>query len=363
MGAKGFILAVLAVAAAGAGAGYGATFVFPPPEAPPVTSSLAPDPGGGGEPGDGAANGGGGNGGEGNGGAVFREEDLPEEVRQAMAQDPEMAAQIRQAIESGQIPPGAFGPPGGAGADGGGGGAPGFAGGGATPLTGTILSYADGTLRLDTADGEADVAVAPDTPVNVSKTPSEAGEYLAEGAEVTVAAQGEPGAMTALAVFAGPVPDELAQAPALASFVTIVSGTVESFADGTLTVAGDDGTTALAAGDQTIVSASLTAADAGDELAEGASVTAFVERGADGGLEASSIEAGDIGGGFGGAPFGGGGFGGGFGGGAAFGGAAGQFPGADALSPEEQQAREDNREARIQRRVTRQTLGTGRPQG
>ncbi len=358
MGAKGFILAVLAVAAAGAGAGYGATFVFPPPEAPPVTSSLAPDPSGGGEAGDGAANGGG-NAGEGNGGAVFREEDLPEEVRQAMAQDPEMAAQIRQAIESGQIPPGAFGPPGGAGPDGGG-GAPGFAGGGATPLTGTVLSYAGGTLRLDTADGEADVAVAPDTPVNVSKTPSEAGDYLAEGAEVTVAAQGEPGAMTALAVFAGPVPDELAQAPALASFVTIISGTVESFADGTLTVAGDDGTTALAAGEQTIVSASLTAADAGDELAEGASVTAFVERGADGGLEASSIEVGDIGGGFGGGPFGGGGFGGGFGGGAAFGGDGGQFPGADALSAEEQQARE---EARIQRRVTRQTLGTGRPQG
>ncbi len=166
--------------------------------------------------------------------------------------------------------------------------------------------------------------------------------------------------MTALAVFAGPVPDELAQAPALASFVTIISGTVESFADGTLTVAGDDGTTALSAGEQTIVSASLTAADAGDELAEGASVTAFVERGADGGLDASSIEVGDIGGGFGGGPFGGGGFGGGFGGGAAFGGDGGQFPGADALSAEEQQARE---EARIQRRVTRQTLGTGRPRG
>ena len=350
MGAKGFILTLLAVAAAGAGAGYGATFVFPPDEAPPVTSSLAPDPGGNGAPTDGSDAAGQGN------GAAFTEEDLPEEVRQAMAQDPEMAAQIRQAIESGQIPPGAFGPPGGA--DGGDGAGPGFAGGDATPLSGTVLSYADGTLRLDTADGEADVAVAPDTPVNVTKTPSEAGAYLAEGAEVAVAAQGEPGALTALAVFAGPVPDELAQAPGFATFVTIISGTVESFADGMLTVAGDDGTTTLAAGEQTIVAASLTAADAGDELAEGASVTAFVERGADGGLEASSIEVGGAGGGFGGAPFGGGGFG----GGAAFGGAAGQFPGADALAPEAQQAREDNRDARIQRRVTRQALGTGRPQ-
>lgn len=350
MGAKGFILTLLAVAAAGAGAGYGATFVFPPDEMPPVTSSLAPDPGGNGAPSDGSGAG------QGNG-AAFTEEDLPEEVRQAMAQDPEMAAQIRQAIESGQIPPGAFGPPGGA--DGGGGTGPGFAGGGATPLSGTVLSYADGTLRLETADGEADIAVAPDTPVNVTKTPSEAGAYLAEGAEVAVAAQGESGALTALAVFAGPVPDELAQAPGFATFVTIISGTVESFADGMLTVAGDDGTTTLAAGEQTIVAASLTAADAGDELAEGASVTAFVERGADGGLEASSIEVGGAGGGFGGAPFGGGGFG----GGAAFGGAPGQFPGADALSPEEQQAREDNREARLQRRVTRQALGTGRPQG
>ena len=359
MGAKGFILTLLAVAAAGAGAGYGATFAFPPPETPPATSSLAPDPGwsaGGGADG-GAA--------QGSGGAVFREEDLPEEVRQAMAEDPEMAAQIRQAIESGQIPPGAFGPPGG---DGGGfGSGPGFAGGGAAPLTGTVLSFSDGLLRLDTADGEAELAVAPDTPVNVTKAPSGAGEYLAEGAKVTAAAEaGATGALTAFAVFAGDVPDELTQGPGIAAFATIIAGTVESFEDGTLTISGDDGSTAVAVSDQmTIVSASLTAMDAGDELAEGAVVTVFVERGADGGLEAGSIEVGDIGGGFGGLA--GGGFGGGFGGGGAFfsgqGGAAGQFPGADALSPEAQQAGEDNRDARIQRRVTRQTLGTGRPRG
>ena len=362
MGAKGFILALLAVAAAGAGAGYGATFVFPPPEAPPpATSSLAPDSGGGGEAGDGAADGDAGQGdGDAAGGEAFSEEDLPEEVRQAMAEDPELAAQIRQAIESGQIPPGAFGPPGGA--DGGGGGsAPGFAGGGATPLSGTVLSYSDGTLRLDTADGVADVAVEPDTPVNVTMAPSEAGEYLAEGAEVTVAAQaGEAGALTALAVFAGGAPDELTGAPGLAAFVTIIAGTVESFTDGTLTVAGEDGSTEVATGEQTLVAAELTARDAAAELTEGASVTAFVERGADGGLEASSIEIGGAGGGFGGAPFGGG-----FGGGAPFGGgAAGQFPGADGLSSSaRQEAAADNREARTQRRITRQALGTGGARG
>lgn len=360
MGAKAFTLALLAVAAAGAGAGYGATFVFPAPETPPATSALAPDPVGGG-----AGNGGAANGAQG-GGEAFSVDDLPPEVREAMEQDPELAAQIREAIESGQIPPGAFGPPGGG--AGGAGSAPGFAGGGATALSGTVVSFADETLRLETADGEAELAVAPDTPVNVTMAPADAGAYLADGAEVTVAAQtDQSGALSALAVFAGPAPDELAQAPGLAAFVTIIAGTVEAFADGTLTVAGEDGSTDVGIGDQTLVMASLTASDAGDELAEGASVTAFVERGADGGLLASSIEIGDIGGGFGGGPFGGGtGFGGGaFGGqGGAFGGQGGagfgQFPGADGQSPEASGGGErPDADERAQRRVVRRVTGGG----
>lgn len=351
MRAKGFMLTLLAVAAAGAGAGYGATFVFPAPETPPATSSLAPDPGGGG-----AANGGAPNGAPG-AGEAFSVDDLPPEVRQAMEDDPELAAQIEQAIESGQIPPGAFGPPGG-GADGGR-GAPGFAGGGATALSGTVLAFAGETLRLETADGEAELAVAPDTPVNVTMAPADAGAYLAEGAEVTVAAQtDELGALAALAVFAGPPPDELTQAPGLAGFITIIAGTVEAFADGTLTLAGEDGATDVGVGDQTLVVASLTASDAGDELAEGASVTAFVERGADGGLSASSIEIGGAGG-FGGGPFGGGG---GFGGGA-FGGQGGAFgpiPGADGLSPEASDGVErPGADERAQRRVVRRVTGGG----
>lgn len=367
MRAKGFMLTLLAVAAAGAGAGYGATFVFPAPETPPATSSLAPDPGGGI-----GANGGGANGGAPpgaqNGGGAFSVDDLPPEVRQAMEDDPELAAQIQEAIESGQIPPGAFGPPGGA--AGGGQGAPGFAGGGATALIGAVVSFADETLRLETADGEAELAVAPDTPVNVTMAPADAGAYLAEGADVTVAAQtDQSGALAALAVFAGPAPDELTQAPGLAGFITIITGTVVSFTDGTLTVAGEDGATDVAVGDQTLVMAALTAADAGDELAEGASVTAFVERGADGGLLATSIEIGGAGGGFGGGPFGGGGFGGGpfggggFGGGVAFGGqdgAFGQVPGADGLPPEAADGAErPGADERAQRRIVRRVTGGG----
>lgn len=355
MGAKAFTLALLAVAAAGAGAGYGATFVFPAPETPPATSALAPDPVGGGA----------GNGAQ-SGGEAFSVDDLPPEVREAMEQDPELAAQIREAIESGQIPPGAFGPPGGG--AGGGGSAPGFAGGGATALIGTVVSFADETLRLETADGEAELAVSPDTPVNVTMAPADAGAYLADGAEVTVAAQTDAsGALSALAVFAGPAPDELAQAPGLAAFVTIIAGTVEAFADGTLTVAGEDGSTDVGISGQTLVMASLTASDAGDELAEGASVTAFVERGADGGLLASSIEIGGAGGGFGGGPFGGGaGFGdGAFGGqGGAFGGQGGagfgQFPGADGQSPEASGGAErPDADERAQRRVVRRVTGGG----
>lgn len=352
MGAKAFTLALLAVAAAGAGAGYGATFVFPAPETPPATSALAPDPVGGG-----AGNGGAANGAQG-GGEAFSVDDLPPEVREAMEQDPELAAQIQEAIESGQIPPGAFGPPGGGA---GGGSAPGFAGGGATALSGTVVSFADETLRLETADGEAELAVAPDTPVNVTMAPAAAGAYLADGAEVTVAAQTDAsGALSALAVFAGPPPDELAQAPGLAAFVAIIAGTVEAFADGTLTVAGEDGSTDVGIGGQTLVMASLTASDAGDELAEGASVTAFVERGADGGLLATSIEIGDAGGGFGGGPFGGGAFGGGAGFGGQGGAGFGQFPGADGQSPEASGVAErPDADARAQRRVVRRVTGGG----
>ena len=297
-------------------------------------------------------------------------DDLPPEVRQAMEDDPELAAQIQEAIESGQIPPGAFGPPGGA--AGGGQGAPGFAGGGATALIGAVVSFADETLRLETAEGEAELAVAPDTPVNVTMAPADAGAYLAEGSEVTVAAQtDQSGALAALAVFAGPAPDELTQAPGLAGFVTIITGTVEAFADGTLTVAGEDGATDVGVGDQTLVMASLTAADAGDELAEGASVTVFVERGADGGLSATSIEIGGAGGGFGGGPFGGGGFGGGaFGGGATFGaqggalggqgGAFGQIPGAGGLPNEASDGAErPGADERAQRRIVRRVTGSG----
>ena len=320
MGAKGFILVLLLFALVGAGAGYGAAQLVPPEEEEqaPETADLAA-PGA-----DGAGAGAGAGAGTGRarqtGGQPSVDDlmaALPEEARREMESNPEaaamMRAQLQMAIDSGQIPPEVLqGLAGGGAVD----AAPDAAGEegvrNAEPLAGTVVSFADGTLRLETPDGEAAVAVPDDAPVNVTKTAADAGTYLTVGAEVSVVARpDDAGDLAAAAVIVGAAGQDAGGGRGFGGLAAVVMGTVASFADGVLTLETADGPAEFAVADETPVRITTTAAEATSELTAGVSVTAFVQREADGSLSAASVSVGGGGGGFGRGLFGGGGQGGG----------------------------------------------------
>ena len=299
MSVKRFILAALAVAVAGAGAGYAASVLLPASDGAGETPDVAETGAGAPEP---------------DAGAPAADQPtvddllatMPEEIRQQMESDPELAAQVRarlqEAIDSGQLPPGAFGasPDAGvSGADIQGAGAR-----NAEPLTGEVLSFTEGALRLDTPDGEAEAAVPPDTPMTLVKTAAEAGDALAPGAEVAVVARSdESGALTAAFITSGEA--GAGGRRGVGRLATVITGAVKSFADGVLTVETADGPTEVAAPDETLVQITATAETAADELAAGVTATAFVQRGADGSLVAAGIAVGATPRGLGGGLFGG----------------------------------------------------------
>ena len=179
MGAKGFILMLLLFALVGAGAGYGAAQLVPAEEeeqAPETADLVAPGAGG--------AEAGAGTGRPRQTGGQPTVDDviatLSEEQRRDLENNPEGAAmaraQIQMAIDSGAIPPEVLQQL----ASGGIAGAPdaGTQDAGARnaePLTGTVVSFESGTLRLETPDGEAAIAVPDDAPVNVTKSVADSG--------------------------------------------------------------------------------------------------------------------------------------------------------------------------------------------
>ena len=311
MGAKGFILTLLLLALAGAGAGYGAAQLVPADEEEqaPVTSDLVA-PGAGGT----AAEAGVGTGRARQTGREPTADDviaaMPPEMRQELENNPEAAAmaraQIQMALDSGQIPLEAFGlTPGsapGAGAD------PGTQDAGARnaePLAGTVVSFEGGTLRLETPDGEAAVAVPDDAPVNVTKAVADSQSYLAEGAEVSVIARpDDSGSPAAAAIIVGAAGQGTGGGRGF-GVASVATGTVTSFGDGVLTLETAEGAAEFAVADDVPVRITTTAAEAASELSAGVSVTAFVQREADGSLSAASVRVGG-GGGFGGGLFGGG---------------------------------------------------------
>ena len=69
-------------------------------------------------------------------------------------------------------------------------------------------------------------------------------------------------------------------------------GTVASFSDGVLTLGDADGPAEFAVADETPVRITTTAAEAASELTAGVTVTAFVQREADGSLSAASVNVG-----------------------------------------------------------------------
>ena len=243
MGAKGFILTLLLLALAGAGAGYGAAQLVPADEEEqaPVTSDLVA-PGAGGT----AAEAGAATGRARQTGREPTADDviaaMPPEMRQELENNPEAAAmaraQIQMALDSGQIPLEAFGlTPGGApgaGAD------PGTQDAGARnaePLAGTVVSFEGGTLRLETPDGEAAVAVPDDAPVNVTKAVADSQSYLAEGAEVSVIARpDDSGSPAAAAIVVGAAGQGTGGGRGFGGVASVVMGTVTSFGDGVLTL-------------------------------------------------------------------------------------------------------------------------------
>ncbi len=313
MGARGFILALLLFALVGAGAGYGAAQLVPMEEeeqAPETADLVAPGTGGA----DAAAGAGAGTGRARQTGGQPSVDDvmaaMPEEMRRELENNPEAAAmaraQIQMAIDSGMIPPEAL---------------EGLAGGGAVddasgavieegarnaePLAGTVVSFEGGTLRLETPDGEAAIAVPDDAPVNVTKAVSDAGAYLVEGAEVSVIARpDDAGGLAAAAVIVGGA--EQGGGRGFGGLAAVVMGSITSFADGVLTLETADGPAEFALADETPVRITTTAAEAAAELTAGVDVTTFVQREADGSLSAASVNVGGGGGGFGRGLFGGG---------------------------------------------------------
>ncbi len=95
---------------------------------------------------------------------------------------------------------------GGAGAGGlgfGGGGRQG-GGAGANVVTGTIASVGGGTLVIDTAEGPAEVVLADDTPVLITRSFADAAGDLPQGTEITVVGQRtDDGGLQAIAVTTG----------------------------------------------------------------------------------------------------------------------------------------------------------------
>ena len=319
MGAKGFFLVLVLFAVIGAGAGYGAAQLVPQDEeeqAPETADLVAPGAGGA----DAGAGAGAGTGRARQTGREPTADDfiaaLPEEQRRELESNPEAAAmaraQIQMAIDSGMIPPEVLQEMGLGGAVD---AAPGAASEegvrNAEPLVGTVVSFEGGTLRLETPDGEAAIAVPDDAPVNVTKTAADAQSYLAEGAEVSVVARpDESGGLAAAAVIVGGAGPG-AGGRGIGGLASVVTGTIVSFADGVLTLETADGAAEAAAAefalaDETPVRITTTAAEAAGELAAGVTVTAFVQREADGSLSAASVNVGGGGGGFGRGLFGGG---------------------------------------------------------
>lgn len=315
MGARGFILTLLLFAIIGAGAGYGAAQLVPMEEeeqAPETADLVAPGAGGA----DAAAGAGAGTGRARQTGGQPSVDDfiaaLPEEARRELESNPEAAAmaraQIQMAIDSGMIPAEVLQGLAGGGAAG---DAPDGAGAegvrNAEPLAGTVVSFEGGTLRLETPDGEAAIAVGDDAPVNLTKTVADSSDYLADGAEVSVVARpDESGALTAAAVIVGAGAQGAGGGRGFGGLAAVVMGTITSFADGVLTLETAEGAAEFAVPDDTPVRITATAAEAASELTAGVTVTAFVQREADGSLSAASVNVGGGGGGFGRGLFGGG---------------------------------------------------------
>lgn len=316
MGAKGFILVLLLFAVVGAGAGYGAAQIVPAEEEdqPPETADLV-------APGTGAAEAGAAvttgrarqSGGRPSVDDIIA--NLPEEQRRELENNPEAAAmaraELQAAIDSGQIPAEVLQEL----AGGGTAGAPGAGTGAGTldagarnaePLAGTVVSFESGTLRLETPDGEAAIALPDDTPMNVTKTVAEAPPYLADGTEVSVLARpDESGVPAVAAIIVGSAGQGAGGGRGLGGQAAVTMGSIASLVDGVLTLETPDGQTEFAVVDDTPVRITTTAAEAAGELAAGVSVTAFVQRQADGSLAAASVRIG-AGGGFGRGAFGGG---------------------------------------------------------
>lgn len=318
MGAKGFILTLLLFAVVGAGAGYGAAQLVPmeEEEAPPETADLVAPGAGGGDAGAGAGAGTAGTGRARPTGGQPSVDDImatmPEEMRRELANNPEAAAmaraQIQMAIDSGMIPPEALQELAGGGAAGAVPGETEAAGArNAEPLTGTVVSFEGGTLRLETPDGEASIALPDDAPVNLTKTVADSDAYLADGAEVSVIARpDDSGGLAAAAVIVGAGAQGAGAGRGLGGFAPVLMGTITSLSDGVLTLESANGPAEFAVPDETPVRITATAAEAAGELTAGVSLTAFVQREADGSLSAASVNVGGAGGGFGPGLFGGG---------------------------------------------------------
>lgn len=309
MGARGFILVLLLFALVGAGAGYGAAQLVPMEEeeqAPETANLVAPGAGGA----DAAAEAGAGTGRARQTGGQPSVDDvlaasLSDEQRRELESNPEAAAmaraQIQMAIDSGMIPPEVLQEMAGGGmVDAAPGAAPEEGVRNAEPLAGTVVSFEGGTLRLETPDGEAAIAVADDVPVNLTKTVAGSSDYLADGAEVSVVARpDESGALTAAAVVVGAGAQDAGGGRGFGGLAAVVMGTVASFTEGVLTLETADGPTEFTVPDETPVRITETAAEAASELTAGVTVTAFVQREADGSLSAASVNVGGAGGGFG----------------------------------------------------------------
>jgi len=175
------------------------------------------------------------------------------------------------------------------------------------PITGSVESIDSTTLVLSNSDGTVEIAVDAETLVRISKTAADAGDALAPGTEIlAILSRDSTGTITANNInVVGGDGGALGRAGRGGGFggggfgggdgsINIATGTVDSFADGVLTLDTGAGVVDILVADATPVSWQKSFADASDDLAPGTEITAIGSRDEDGTFQPFTITTGSL---------------------------------------------------------------------
>lgn len=229
----------------------------------------------------------------------------PQEIRARIQENPELARQFREAMQSGALGS-AFGM-----GRGGGGGrnqmrGTGEAGsrdtGRGTLVSGSIESYAQGMMKLKTEEGSIDVMVGPSATITKSMPASNASDLLTVGTDITVGTRaGEQGATIASRIIIGEIGSQ-DRSPAVGSNdrqagrsggTPMIRGKIIAYSNAVIEMQTESGPQKVQVTEATRVRITLSASDAQKELKEDIRVGIVLRRGQDGGFSAVSVSLGD----------------------------------------------------------------------